>query len=246
MNLTGKKIFITGGSRGIGASIVKVCAENSATVAFTYSQNEESAKNILNSLSGSDHMMLKMDINSEESIDSCLKTLLDQWGTLDGLVNNAGITKDQLLLRMKVEDFDKVIHTNLRGTFLVTQKLLKPFLKNKGGSIVNITSIVGQTGNPGQANYSASKAGVEAFSRSTALEIASRGIRVNCIAPGFIATDMTAALTEDQMAKMISEIPMGRVGTAEEVAQSTLFLLSDFAKYITGHTLSVNGGMFMN
>lgn len=243
--LTGKKILVTGGSRGIGAAIVQRLAELGAQVAFTYSSREDSAAQVLKSLPGSGHMILRMDVGSEESVNSGCEQVLAQFGNIDGVVNNAGITKDQLLLRMKTEDFDSVINTNLKGTFLVTKALLKPFVKARQGSIVNITSVVGQTGNAGQANYSASKAGTEAFSKSTALEVASRGIRVNCIAPGFIATEMTQAMTEEAKAKFANEIPLGRIGEAKEVANAVAFLLSDESSYITGQTINVNGGLFM-
>ena len=156
------------------------------------------------------------------------------------------MTKDGLLLRMKTEDFDSVISTNLRGTFMVVRGVLRGMLKSRAGSIVNITSVIGQTGNAGQANYAASKAGLEAFSRSAAQEVASRGIRVNCIAPGFIATEMTGVLTDEQKKSILAEIPMQRIAEPSEVAAAVGFLLSDDSKYITGHTLSVNGGLFMN
>lgn len=244
-SLSGKKILVTGGSRGIGAAIVQRLAELGAQVAFTYSNREDAAAQVLKSLPGANHMILRMDVANEESVNAGCEQVVAQFGELDGIVNNAGITKDQLLLRMKTEDFDSVINTNLKGTYLVTKALLKSFVKARKGSIVNITSVVGQTGNAGQANYSASKAGTEAFAKSTALEIASRGIRVNCVAPGFIATEMTQAMTEEAKAKFASEIPMGRIGEAKEVANAVAFLLSDESSYITGQTINVNGGLFM-
>lgn len=246
MSLKDKKIFITGGSRGIGAAIVKTLAAKGAHVAFTYSSNEASAQKILSELPAGNHLCLAMNLTDEASIESAVAKTLEKWGDVDGLVNNAGITKDGLLLRMKAEDFDNVVNTNLKGTFLVTKSFLKSMLKARKGSIVNITSIIGQTGNAGQANYAASKAGIEAFSKSTALEVASRGLRVNCVAPGFIATDMTDALNEEQKKAILSKIPLERIAEASEVAYAVAFLLSDESKYITGHTLSVNGGMFMN
>ncbi|GIL21291.1 MAG: beta-ketoacyl-ACP reductase [Candidatus Jettenia caeni] len=244
-SLEGKKIFVTGGSRGIGASIVQVLAEKGAQVAFTYSSQEEAAQKVLASLPGTGHFHLKMNISSEESVTEGIDKVLAKFGEIDGIVNNAGITKDQLLLRMKTEDFDQVIHTNLKGTYLVTKGFLKSMLKSRKGSIVNITSVIGQTGNAGQANYAASKAGTEAFSKSTALEVASRGIRVNCVAPGFIATEMTEVLNEEQKKLILSKIPLDRIADPKEVAYAVSFLLSDESKYITGHTLSVNGGMYM-
>jgi 3-oxoacyl-[acyl-carrier protein] reductase len=179
-------------------------------------------------------------------VDSAIKQVVEKFGDIDGVVNNAGITKDGLLMRMKSEDFDAVVNTNLRGTFLVTKGFLRTMIKARKGSIVNITSVIGQTGNAGQANYAASKAGTEGFSRSVAQEVASRNVRVNCVAPGFIDTEMTSELTEDQKKGILTKIPMERMAQAEEVATAVAFLLSEDAKYITGHTLSVNGGLFMN
>jgi 3-oxoacyl-[acyl-carrier protein] reductase len=243
--LSGKKIFVTGGSRGIGAAIVQLLAEQGATVAFTYSSREDAAKQVLATLPGQGHFYLPMDISQEASVESAVSQALERLGDVDGLVNNAGITQDGLLLRMKFEDFNKVLQTNLTGTFLVTKAFLKPFVKARKGSIVNITSVIGQTGNAGQANYAASKAGTEAFSRSTALEIASRGVRVNCVAPGFISTEMTEILSEEMKKGILGKIPLGRIAEAREVAHAVSFLLSDESRYITGHTLNVNGGMYM-
>jgi 3-oxoacyl-[acyl-carrier protein] reductase len=245
-NLNGKKILVTGGSRGIGAAIVEWCAAHGAQVAFTYSSREDAAAQVLSKLSGSGHFYVRMNLRDEESVNSAINQVLEKFGNLDGVVNNAGMTKDTLLLRMKTEDFDQVIQTNLRGNFLVVRAVLKSMLKARAGSIVNITSVIGQTGNAGQANYAASKAGLEAFSRSAALEVASRGIRVNCVAPGFIATEMTGVLSEDQKKAILSQIPMERIAEPSEVASAVGFLLSEDSKYITGHTLSVNGGLFMN
>jgi 3-oxoacyl-[acyl-carrier protein] reductase len=244
-SLQGKKIFVTGGSRGIGASIVKTLAQKGATVAFTYSTQEESAKKIAESLPGSGHIFLKMNISDETSVKEAVESVLTKFGEIDGVVNNAGITKDGLLLRMKTEDFDNVISTNLRGTFLVTKAFLKPMLKSQKGSIVNITSVIGQTGNPGQANYAASKAGTEAFSKSVAQEVASRNIRVNCVAPGFIATEMTGVLNTEVQNQILNKIPQRKIADPVEVANAVAFLLSDNSVYITGQTLNVNGGMYM-
>jgi 3-oxoacyl-[acyl-carrier protein] reductase len=244
--LAHQKVFVTGGSRGIGASIVRTLAERGAQVAFTFSSREDAAKKLLSELPGSGHFCVQMNTADEASVEAAISQTLEKFGSIDGVVNNAGITKDTLLLRMKAEDFDSVIQTNLRGTFLVTKAFLKSMIKARKGSIVNITSVIGQTGNAGQANYAASKAGIEAFSRSVALEVASRGIRINCIAPGFIGTEMTDVLSEDQKKAILSQIPMERIADPSEIATVVSFLLSDDSKYITGHTLSVNGGMFMN
>jgi 3-oxoacyl-[acyl-carrier protein] reductase len=244
--LAQKKVFVTGGSRGIGAAIVKTLAARGASVAFTYAAREDAAKKLLSELPGTGHFCLQMQSTDEASVDSVVKQVTEKFGEIDGVVNNAGITKDGLLMRMKAEDFDSVINTNLRGTFLVTKGFLRTMIKARKGSIVNITSVIGQTGNAGQANYAASKAGTEAFSRSVAQEVASRNVRVNCIAPGFIGTEMTEALSEEQKKMILSKIPMERMADADEVASVVAFLLSEDSRYITGHTLSVNGGMFMN
>ncbi len=245
-SLQGKRIVVTGGSRGIGSAIVKLLAEEGAEVAFTYSSREESAQKVAQSLSGQGHFYVKMDVSDEASVNTAIGEILEKWPEVHGVVNNAGITKDQLLLRMKAEDFDSVINTNLRGTFLVTKAFAKPMMKSRKGSVVNIVSIIGETGNAGQANYAASKAGTIAFAKSVALELASRNIRVNNIAPGFIGTEMTEILSDDVKAKMMEKIPLGKIGEGEDIAQAVRFLLSDESKYITGHTLDVNGGMFMN
>ncbi len=244
-SLSGKKIIVTGGSRGIGARIVQHLAESGAQVAFTYSSKEEAAAEVARSLPGSGHIFLQMNISDEASIEKAMGEIFEKFGEVDGLVNNAGITKDQLLVRMKTDDFDQVINTNLRGTFLVTKAVAKPMMKARKGSIVNITSVIGQTGNAGQANYAASKAGTVGFSKSIALELASRGVRVNCVAPGFIETEMTGILQPETKEKILAQIPMNRIGESKEVASAVRFLLSEESSYITGHTLSVNGGMYM-
>ena len=245
MLLSGKKIIVTGGSRGIGASIVQILADSGAQVAFTYSSNEESAKKVLSGLNGDGHFTVQMDISNEDSINKGLEMIFSKWPEIDGLVNNAGITKDGLLLRMKSEDFENVINTNLKGAFLLTKALSKVMMKSRKGSIVNITSVIGQTGNAGQSNYAASKAGLIGFSKSVAQELAARNIRVNCVAPGFIATEMTHVLNDEVKAKIMDKIPLQRMGDAKDVANAVKFLLSDESSYITGHTLSINGGMFM-
>ena len=245
-SLQGKRIVVTGGSRGIGAAIVKHLADEGAQVAFTYSSREEAAQQVAHSLVGEGHFYIKMDIANETSVNEAVEHILEKWPEVDGVVNNAGITKDQLLIRMKVEDFDSVVNTNLRGTFLVTKAFTKPMMKARKGSIVNIVSIIGETGNAGQANYAASKAGTIAFTKSVALEIGSRGVRVNNVAPGYIATEMTDVLSEDVKNKMMEKIPLGRIGEGKDIASAVCFLLSDQSSYISGHTLDVNGGMHMN
>ncbi len=246
MNLAGKKIFVTGGSRGIGAAIVKYLAEQKANVCFTYSSNEVKAQELLKTLPGENHLCLKLDVSDEMQVDSVVSECIRQWQKIDGVVNNAGITKDQLLLRMKTEDFQNVIKTNLNGVFYVTKAFSKIMLKARSGSFVNISSVIGSTGNAGQSNYAASKGGLEAFTKSVALELSSRGIRANCVAPGYIKSDMTAALSEEQLKTFAAKIPLARPGEGSEVAAAVAFLLSDAASYITGQTLHVNGGMYLN
>lgn len=243
--LKGKRIVVTGSSRGIGAGIAKWLASEGAAVVVTYSSNEAAAKQVVSGLPGSGHLCLPLNVADEASVDAFFSQVLDG-GALHGFVNNAGITRDQLILRMKTDDFDAVMATNLRGTFLCTRAAVKAMFKSKtAGSIVSITSVIGEMGNAGQANYAASKAGVEGMTKSLAKEVASRGIRLNCVAPGFIVTEMTAALNEDQKAKIQQEIPLGTLGEAEDIAAATAYLLSDEARYITGHTLSVNGGLYI-
>ncbi len=245
-SLKSKKIIVTGGSRGIGACLVQVLAESGATIAFTYSSNEAAAAKILSQLPGEGHFFVQMNLSDEASVEKAFSEIMIRWPQFDGLVNNAGITKDQLLLRMKTEDFDQVLQTNLRGAFLTTKITTKMMMKARQGSIVNITSVIGQTGNAGQANYAASKAGLIGFAKSVALELASRNVRVNCVAPGFIATEMTAVLSDAQKQQVLSKVPMGTMGEGRDVAMAVRFLLSDESKYITGHTLSVNGGLYLN
>jgi 3-oxoacyl-[acyl-carrier protein] reductase len=247
IDLKGKNILVTGGSRGIGAGIAQTLAALGAQVALTYSSNEASARKVLESLPGAGHSIARMELGDESSIEATGEKVLAEFGgQIHGVVNNAGITNDQLLLRMKTEDFDRVITTNLRGSFLVTRYFLKAMMKARQGSVVHLTSIIGQTGNAGQANYAASKAGLEAFSKSFALEMASRNIRSNCVAPGFIATEMTDVLSAEQKEKITEKIPLRFIGSTADVASAVAFLLSDSARYITGQTLNVNGGLYMN
>ncbi len=245
-DLNGKHIIVTGSSRGIGAGIAKKLSSFGAKVCITYANSEGKAKEVFSSLDGEGHLLLKLNTKDQESVNSFYKNVLECWDQIDGLVNNAGITRDQLLLRMKTEDFDEVYETNLRGTFFCTKSVLKPMMKKKSGSIVNITSVIGSIGNPGQANYAASKAGTEAFSKSVAKEIGSRGIRVNCVAPGFIETDMTDELDDKQRDALLSQLPIARLGSTADIASAVAFLLSDESTYITGQTIHVNGGMYLN
>jgi len=245
MNLKGMHILVTGGSRGIGAAIAHEAANRGARVAITYNSNRESAEKAVRDFSGEGHLVVSMNISNEDSVKKGISEVMEHFPTLDGLVNNAGVTKDQLILRMKADDFDSVINTNLRGSFLCTREAVKLMLKSRKGSLVHITSVVGEMGNPGQTNYCASKGGIEAFSKSVAHEVASRKIRSNCVSPGFIATDMTHSLTEDQKKAMVDRIPLGAIGEGKDVAAAVCFLLSDDSKYMTGQTLRVNGGLYM-
>jgi 3-oxoacyl-[acyl-carrier protein] reductase len=241
----GKSILVTGSSRGIGAGIAQRLASEGARVAITYSSNAAAAEKVLASLPGTGHMMIALNISDEASVIAAFEQISTRWGQLDGLVNNAGITRDTLILRMKADDFQAVIDTNLKGTFLCTRAAVKMMLKARSGSIVNITSVIGEMGNAGQSNYAASKAGLEGFAKSVAQEIGSRGIRVNNVAPGFIVTEMTNVLNDQQKTAILSKVPLGTLGDVEDVAAATAFLLSSESKYITGHTLSVNGGLYM-
>lgn len=246
INLQNKRYFVTGASRGIGAAIVSHLATDGAQVAFTYSTNEAKAQELLKSLNGQGHLCFQLDVGNQDQVDSITQKLYESWPEIDGVVNNAGITKDQLLLRMKSEDFDSVIQTNLKGVFNITKSFSKNMLKARKGSFVNISSVIGSTGNAGQSNYAASKGGLEAFTKSVALELASRGIRANCVAPGYIKSDMTDALSEAQLKHFNERIPLQRPGEGKEVATAVAFLLSDAASYITGQTLHVNGGMYLS
>lgn len=245
MQLERKIILVTGGSRGIGSGVVQFLAQEGATVIFTYTSRPEASEEILKNLKGSGHLALQLDIKDESSVETLFKGIVEKYGRLDGLVNNAGVTKDQLLLRMKAEDFDQVIQTNLRGTFLCTRAATKIMLKARQGSVVNITSVIGHSGNAGQGNYAASKAGITAFAKSIAQELGSRQIRINCVAPGFITTEMTDVLPDAQKSALLARIPLQKFGTTQDVAAAVSFLLSDKSSYITGQTLHVNGGLHM-
>jgi 3-oxoacyl-[acyl-carrier protein] reductase len=243
--LRGKNIVLTGGSRGIGAGIAKVLASEGARVALTYTSRPDAAQEVCESLPGEGHLSVSMNVGDAASVQQGFDGILKSFDKIDGLVNNAGITKDQLILRMKDEDFDSVIQTNLKGTYLCAKAAVKLMLKARAGSIVNISSVVGQMGNPGQTNYAASKAGIEGFTRALALEVASRSIRVNAVAPGFIGTEMTGALDAKQQEAITAKIPLNRMGSVDDVAYAVAYLLSDESAYVTGQVLAVNGGLYM-
>ncbi len=246
MNLDGKIALVTGASRGIGKAIAITLAKQGATVIGTATTPEGAAKitDYLNAV-GATGKGFALNVRDAESIKNTLAAIQDEFGGPTILVNNAGITQDNILLRMKPEQWDDVIDTNLNAVFRMTKAALKPMVKARFGRIINISSVVGVMGNPGQANYCASKAGMIGFTKSLANEMAAYGITVNCVAPGFIETDMTNSLTEAQQEWIHAQIPMKRIGKPEEIANAVAFLASDHATYITGQTLHVNGGMYM-
>ena len=243
--LQGKVALITGGSRGIGAAIAKKYAEEGADVAFTYLSSEEKANAIAAELEsmGVKAKAYRSDASDYEQAEELVKTVLADFGKVDILINNAGVTRDTLMLRMSEEQWTKVIQTNLNSVFNLTKHCLRPMMKNRGGSIIHMSSIVGLTGNAGQANYAASKAGIIGFSKSIAKEMGARNVRSNVIAPGFIETDMTHELDDKTKEAYMSNIPLKRLGSAEEIANACLFLGSNLSSYITGQTLSVCGGL---
>ncbi len=245
--LQGKTVLITGASRGIGRGIALEAAKHGAQVAFTYRSSAEKAKVLEKELQdlGVKAKAYQSDAADFDGAQETVKQVLEDFGQIDVLINNAGITKDNLLLRMSEEDFDKVIDTNLKSVFNMTKAVLRPMLKQRAGSIINIGSVVGISGNAGQANYAASKAGIIGFSKSVAQELGSRNIRCNVVAPGFIETEMTAALDEKVLEDWKNRIPLRRTGKPEDVAKACVFLASDMSDYITGQVLVVDGGMLM-
>ena len=247
MQLTGKTAIVTGGSRGIGRAAALSLAEAGADVAVIYAGNTAAAEETVRLIEekGRKGLAIQCDVADEAAVTAMVKDVKKELGRIDILVNNAGITRDGLLMIMKEADWQAVLDTNLTGAFHCTKAVTRLMMKQRSGSIINITSVVGETGNAGQANYAAAKAGLIGFTKSVAKELASRNIRCNAIAPGCIETDMTAVLGEDTVDAMIKTIPMGRVAQPEEVAKAVLFLASDDASYITGQTLNVDGGMVM-
>ena len=247
MLLDGKTALVTGASRGIGRAIALCLAAEGARVALNYAGNVKAAEEVKASVeaAGGTAILCQADIADSAAVEAMIADVVKEFGAIDILVNNAGITRDTLLMRMKDEDFAKVLDTNLKGVFYCTKAVSKLMMKKRSGRIVNVASVVGLVGNAGQTNYAAAKAGVIGFSKSAAKELASRGITVNVVAPGFIGTDMTAGLPESVKEKMLTDIPLGRMGEAEDVANAVLFLASDQASYITGQVVNVDGGMVM-
>ena len=247
MLLDGKTALVTGASRGIGRAIALRLAAEGARVAINYAGNVKAAEEVKAAVeaAGGAAILCQADISDSAAVEAMVADVVKEFGTIDILVNNAGITRDTLLMRMKDEDFAKVLDTNLKGVFYCTKAVAKLMMKKRSGRIVNMASIVGLVGNAGQTNYAAAKAGVIGFSKSAARELASRGITVNVVAPGFIGTDMTAVLPEAVKEKTLAGIPLGKMGEPEDVANAVLFLASDQASYITGQVVNVDGGMVM-
>lgn len=243
--LSGKTALITGGSRGIGEAIVMRYAAEGANVAFTYLSSEEKAKAIEHAASayGVKVIAYRSDASDYTQAETLVNKVLEDFGSVDVLINNAGITKDTLILRMSEEQWDQVMEVNLKSVFNMTKHVLKPMMKNKAGSIINMSSVVGVFGNAGQANYAASKAGIIGFTKSVAKEVGSRNIRCNAIAPGFIETDMTHALTDEQKKAYTDNIPLKRLGSGDDVANACIYLGSDLSAYVSGQVLSVCGAL---
>ena len=247
MRLSGKTALVTGASRGIGRAIAVRFAAEGAFVVVNYAGNEAAARETLAAITsaGGNAALSRFDVGDAAEVDAAVKAIVAERGRIDILVNNAGVTRDNLLMRLTEDDFDAVVRTNLKGTFLVTKVVSRQMIRQRGGRIVNMSSVVGEMGNAGQSVYAATKAGILGFTKAMARELASRQITVNAIAPGFITTDMTQSLPEAARKEFAERIPLGRFGAPEEVAELALFLASDAAAYVTGQVVGINGGMYM-
>jgi len=245
MDFKNKKVLITGASRGIGKATAMAFADKGASVGINYRSNTKEAEKTLANLAGDGHCLFQYDVSKKEDTQALIQDFVAHYGRIDVLVNNAGITRDNLMMRMKEEEWDDIMSTNLKSVFRLSKGVMRGMMKARTGRIINITSVVGVSGNAGQANYSAAKAGVIGFTKSLGQEIASRGITVNAIAPGFINTDMTKALSEDQITKMTANIPSARLGEPDDIAAGVVFLASDESSYVNGTTMHINGGMYM-
>ena len=247
MHLGGKVAIVTGASRGIGRAVALKLAQAGAKVVINYAGNVKAAEEVLESIThlNGEAILIQGDVSKASDVSDLIKQTIERFGRIDILVNNAGITRDNLLMRMKEDDWDAVLNTNLKGVYHCTKAVAKIMMKQRYGKIVNMTSVVGVTGNAGQSNYAAAKAGVIGFTKSMAKELASRNITVNAVAPGFIATDMTKDLPDTVKEAMAGEIPLARLGQPDDIGNAVLFLASDFSSYITGQTLHVDGGMVM-
>jgi 3-oxoacyl-[acyl-carrier protein] reductase len=247
LDLTGKSVLVTGGTRGIGRAIVEAVAAAGARVAFSYRASAETAEELRQRLeeAGGEAMAIQGDAADFQSAQDTVQQVLDAYGSVDVVVNNAGVTRDNLLIRMSEEDWDQVIGTNLKSVFNFSKAVYRPMMKQRSGSIINVSSVVGVMGNAGQANYAASKAGIIGFTKSLARELGGRGVRANVVAPGYVETEMTASLPEAAQQAMLGGVPLGRPAQPTDIANAVLFLASDASSYITGHVLHVDGGLAM-
>lgn len=245
MNLEGRIALVTGASRGIGEAIAIRLAKSGAKVAVNYHTGKDAASKVVESIvsSGGEALSIAANVSKEDQAESLIKEVVGRWGTLDMLVNNAGVTRDKLLLRMSAEEWDEVINVNLRGAYLCTRFALPLMVKKRSGRIVNMSSVIGVSGNAGQANYAASKAGLIGFTKAIAREVASRSITVNAVAPGYIITSMVDELSEEIQKAILARIPMSRFGTTQDVAEVVAFLCSDAAGYVTGQVIGIDGGL---
>ena len=247
MKLQNQVALVTGASRGIGKEIALELARQGADVIVNFAGNEAKAQEVVEQIVslGRKALAIRCDVANSEDVSAMMKTVIEAFNKIDILVNNAGVTRDNLLMRMKEEEWDSVINTNLKGVFLCTKAVTRPMMKQRQGTIINVASVVGISGNAGQANYVAAKAGVIGFTKTTAKELASRNIRVNAVAPGFISTDMTDQLSEEMKTSLLQQIPLARLGEPADIAKVVAFLASEDSAYMTGQTLSVDGGMVM-